>query len=87
MPSRRWEQNRGTVVVTADLESTLMKLAQRLAMSDADYGSAWQTLCEQPVKCCFRLLIQRRCRFVHEEPCGLMQQRAGECDTLLFAPL
>ena len=59
--------------------------AQGRSMTDAEHSRVGKPLAHQSIQTRLRSLVHCRGRLIKEEPLGLLHQRAGKGDALLFA--
>ncbi len=62
-----------------------MEGAQCRAMADTEYRRVRKPLAQQSIQTRLRSLVHCRGRLIKEEPIGLLDQRSGKGDALLFA--
>ncbi len=59
--------------------------AEGRSMTDAEHSRVGKPLAQQSIQTRLRSLVHCRGRLIKEEPLGLLHQRAGKSDALLFA--
>src|SRR6516164_10084002 len=67
------------------LEEPAVELNKTRAVADGDDSRIGQPVEQQAIKLGLGRLVQGGCRLVQEQPIGLLQERAGDRQTLLLA--
>src|SRR5215204_3017070 len=72
-------------LMSYEVELAVMKSFELDAMTDADQGGFRQQLAESLHELHLAVGVQGRCRFIHDDDVGLVQQQPYEAETLLLA--